>query len=136
MKPRASAPSTRSGFFPLTHSARSPTACLSAPASARSGVMSLKSTPGVGKSGTSRIFVRRSMLKTRALSLRQVSQVAPEEQRRELAGELCELLQVLQALSPALVASRTQRGCDELPEQSGLAAGGGAEGAQVPRRDA
>ena len=55
MKPRASAPSTMSGFSGRAKSASSPTACRNAAASATSGMMSLKTMPGFGKSGTSRM---------------------------------------------------------------------------------
>src|SRR5579871_1846818 len=61
MKPRASAPTTMSTLRGSAHAARSSTAWWSAAASARSGMMSLKTIPGLGKSGTSRMRVRRSM---------------------------------------------------------------------------
>ena len=54
--------------------------------------MSLKPIPGVGKSGTSRIFDFRS---TRWLAARDPAQVAPEEQLRELLRERSEGLEIL-----------------------------------------
>jgi hypothetical protein len=59
MNPRASAPSTRSGFFSAPHVESCSTVYASAAGSARSGVMSLKPTPGCGQSGISRTFSAR-----------------------------------------------------------------------------
>ena len=96
--------------------------------------MSLKPTPGVGKSCTSRIFVRRSIALTDCASL---STFAPEEQVRELLRELGELLQVVSACARAARCLRERSaGRDQLLEQRRLAVGGRAEGAQVARVDA
>src|ERR671924_585318 len=65
MKPRASAPSTRSGCLLLAQDASSSIVCRSASGSARSGMMSRKTTPFCGKSGTSRTFSFRSTLTPR-----------------------------------------------------------------------
>ena len=56
--------------------------------------MSLKSTPGSGKSGTSRTRVVRSMPATRARLLDEAAGVAPEEKVGELLGVLREPLEV------------------------------------------
>ena len=50
--------------------------------------------------------------------------------------ELCERLQVPQSCRTALGVAGAKRRRDELLEQRGLTIGRGAEGAQVPRRDA
>ncbi len=62
MNPRASAPSTMSGFSGRAKSASSPTACRNAAGSATSGMMSLKTIPGFGNPGMSRMYVRRSAI--------------------------------------------------------------------------
>ena len=54
-KPRASAPTTMSGLRSAAQSPRRSMVSRSASAFARSGMMSLKTTPGSGQSGTSRI---------------------------------------------------------------------------------
>ena len=131
MKPRASAPRTRSGCFCLTQSASSPIVCLSAAGSASSGVMSLNPTPGVGKSATSRIFVRRSSALTPTLAGR--ARRAARELLRELGRADC------RSRSPccaALGVAGAERRRDELLEQRRLAVGGRPERAQVPRVDA
>src|SRR5882672_5033546 len=135
MNPRASAPITRSQSFSCTQVASCSTVSRSASASASSGVKSLNPTPGVGKSGTSRIFVRRSVT-ARSLSQRRVSQVAPEEQRRQLARELGELLHVAERLLAALCVATAQRRREQLLDQRGLPAGRRAKRAQVARVDA
>src|SRR4051812_9384119 len=55
MKPRASAPSTTSGFHGRARSASSSMMARKAGPSASIGMMSLKMIPGLGKSGTSRM---------------------------------------------------------------------------------
>src|ERR671922_294351 len=62
MKPRASAPRTTSGCLLRAQAASSWIVCRSASGSARSGMMSRKTTPGCGKSGTSRTFSLRETL--------------------------------------------------------------------------
>ena len=96
-------------------------------------MMSLKTMPGFGKSGTSRILPRRS----RAL-IGSATQphVAPEEELRELLRELGERLQVLEPGLAALGVARAERRRDELLEQRRLPVGGGAERAQVAGVDA
>ena len=64
MNPRASAPRMTSGFFCFAQVASPSIVVCRASRSASSGVMSLKPTPGVGKSGTSRIFERRSITRS------------------------------------------------------------------------
>src|SRR4051794_4620890 len=134
MNPRASAPSTRSGCFPRPHPASSETVRCSVTGSASSGLMSLKPTPGSGKSGTSRIFVRRSIVE---LTSRpgHVPQVTPEQELRQLLRQLGEVLELLDPRLPALGVPRPQRRRDDLLEQRRLAVGAVPERAQVPRRD-
>src|SRR5919199_3098557 len=133
MKPRASAPRTRSGSFVFAHAPSSSIVCRSASASARSGMMSRKTTPFCGKSGTSRTFALRST----AMSGRdEPPQLAPEEELRQLLRELGELLEVLHARLPPLGVARAKRRRDDRLEQARLAGRRGAEGAQVARRDA
>jgi len=55
MKPRDSAPKTSSTLWPRNGFTISSTASASAAGSAKSGVKSLNTTPGLGKSGTSRM---------------------------------------------------------------------------------
>ena len=55
MNPRASAATTKSTASGRAHAASPTTAQSSAPASSSSGVMSLKTIPGLGKSGMSRM---------------------------------------------------------------------------------
>src|SRR2546429_584889 len=59
MNPRASAPRIRSGLRGSIHSPSSSTVWCSVAGSASSGMMSLKTIPGSGKSGTSRILASR-----------------------------------------------------------------------------
>ena len=133
MNPRASAPSTRSGCFSFTQSASSRDRLLQ-----RRGVGEQRRDvlePDARRREVRDLAdLRAEVDHVPGLSLGQFSQVAPEEQRRQLARELGELLQVVQPLRAALVAAGAQRRRDELLEQRRLAAGGGAEGAQVPRR--
>src|ERR671937_205151 len=97
MNPRASAPRTRSGSFVLPHAPSASIVCARASRSARSGMMSRKTTPFCGKSGTSRTLVLRST----AISGRdELPQLAPEEKLRELLRELGELEVVLAAGEP------------------------------------
>src|SRR5919197_2377189 len=132
MNPRASAPRTRSCSFVFAQAPSSSIVCRSASASARSGMMSRKTTPFCGKSGTSRTFAFRST----AMSGRdELPQLPPEEELRELLREPGELLEVLHPRLAALRVPRPQcRGHDGL-QQAGLASGGRAEGAQVAGRD-
>ena len=97
-------------------------------------MMSLKTMPGCGKSGTSRILAFRSSTPTSLPA--SVPEIAPEEQLRELLGQLGQGLQLLDGRLPALRVARAERGRHELLEQPGLSVGGGAEGAQMPCRDA
>src|SRR5436853_2578459 len=133
MKPRASAPRTRSGSFVFPHAPRAAIVSRRASGSARRGMMSRKTTPFCGKSGTSRTLALRS---TAMSGRHQVPQLAPEEELRQLLRELGELLEVLHPRLPPLRVARAQGGRDDRLEQAGLAARGGAEGAQVARRDA
>ena len=97
MNPRASAPRIRSGFFVAAHFPSSETVWSSASASARSGVTSLKPTPGWGQSGTSRILVFRST----GLAY-EVAQTSPEEALRQILSQLTQRLEVAQTLLAAL----------------------------------
>jgi len=88
--------------------------------------MSLKTTPFCGKSGTSRTLAFRNEL----------SQLAPEEELRELLRELGELLEVLHPrLSPLWIAG-AKGGRDDRLQQARLAGRGCPERPQVARRDA
>src|SRR2546423_8960470 len=133
-KPRASAPSTRSGSRSAVHVASSSTACRRAAGSSRSGVMSLKPIPGSGKSGTSRTRVFRSIAVTRSLA-GEPTDVAREEELGQLVRGLGERLEILEARAPALGVPRAERGRDERLEQPRLPVGGGAERTQVARGD-
>src|SRR5919199_4336705 len=133
MKPRASAPRTRSGSFVFAHAPSSSIVCRSASASARSGMMSRKTTPFCGKSGTSRTFALRST----AMSGRdELPQLAPEEKLRQLLRELGELLEVLHPRLPPLRVAGAQSGRDDGFQQARFAGRRGPEGAQVAGRDA
>src|ERR671937_2033284 len=128
MNPRASAPRTRSGAFVFPHAPSASIVCRSASASARSGMMSRKTTPFCGKSGTSRTLVLRST----AMSGRdELPQLAPEEELRELLRQLGELLEILHAGLPTFGVARAQRRRDDGVQQARLPGRGGAEGAQV-----
>src|SRR5919201_5870468 len=107
MNPRASAPRTRSGAFVFPHAPSASIVSCSASRSARSGMMSRKTTPFCGKSGTSRTFALRST----AMSGRdELPQLAPEEELRQLLRELGEVLEVLHArLAPLGVAGAQRR---------------------------
>src|SRR5580765_2512515 len=130
-KPRASAPSTRSACRSRVQSASWPTACWSACGSSRSGEMSLKPTPGSGKSGTSRTQVVRSISVTRARLLDEAADVAAKEQVGELLGALGEALEVGQSRLPPLLVPRAQGRRDHRLDEPALAVGRCAEGAQV-----
>src|SRR5690242_15439464 len=133
--PRASAPSTRSACRSRVHPASSPTACRRASASSSSGEMSLKPTPGSGKSGTSRTRVVRSIPATGRRLIDQAADIAAQQQVRELFGALREPLEVTDSFLAALGVPRAQRRCDHGLEQAALAVGCRAEGAQVARVD-
>src|SRR5579884_11777 len=134
-KPRASAPSTRSARRSRVQPASSLTACRRASGSSRSGEMSLKPTPGSGKSGTSRTRVVRSIPAMRARLLDEVADVAPQKQVCELLRVLRESLQVRDGGLPSLGAARAQGGCDHGFEEAALPIGRGAERPQVPGAD-
>ena len=82
-------------------------------------MMSLKTMPGFGKSGTSRIFAFRSTVTREPSSALASAQAAPEEQLRELLRQLGERLEVLEPGLPALGVPRAQRRRDDLLEQAG-----------------
>src|SRR5437588_4927333 len=133
MKPRASAPRTRSGSFVFAQAPSASIVCPSASASARSGMMSRKTTPFCGKSGTLRTLSFRST----AMSGRdELPQLAPEEELRQLLREPGELLEVLHPRLAPLGVAGAQGGRDDRLEQAGLASRSRAEGAQVAGRDA
>src|SRR5512142_1813325 len=132
-KPRASAPTTRSAPRSRVHSASSPTAWRNASGSRSSGEMSLKPTPGSGKSGTSRTRVMRSIAATSGRLIDQAANVAAQQQVRKLLGALREALEVTERFLPPLGVTRAQGRRDHRLEQAGLAVDGGAERAQVAR---
>src|SRR5207344_2475362 len=70
------------------------------------------------------------------LARREVTEIAPEEQLRELLRQLGQRLELLDAGLPSLGVAGAQRRRHELVQQAGLAVCGGAERPQVPRRDA
>src|SRR3954467_14484692 len=118
MKPRASAPSTRSGSSGLANAASSSPACRSASGSARRGMMSLKTIPSFGKSGMSRIFDARSTaMKPRRLDQR--AEGAPEQELRELLGRGGERLEVLEAREAPLRVPGAKRRRDDLLQEAG-----------------
>src|SRR5919206_3798972 len=132
MNPRASAPRTRSGSFVFPHAPRAAIVSRNASGSASRGMMSRKTTPFCGKSGTSRTLVLRST----AMSGRdELPQLAPEEKLRQLLRELGELLEVLHPRLPPLRVAGAQSGRDDGFQQARFAGRGRPEGAQVPRRD-
>src|SRR5215218_10431503 len=99
MKPRASAPRTRSGLRGAAHSVSASTVARSASASASSGMMSLKTIPGLGKSGTSRIFDFNSIAmvgRGLRLSRGERAQLTPEEELGQLLREGGEGLEILE----------------------------------------
>src|SRR5690242_1776457 len=122
-KPRASAPSTRSACRSVVQAASSPTAWRSASASRSSGEMSLKPTPGSGKSGTSRTRVMRSIAATARRLIDQATDVAAQQQVRELLGALREPLEVTESFLATLGVPRAQGGRDHRLEQPALAVG-------------
>ncbi len=109
-KPRASAPRTRSAPRSRVQVASSSTACASASRSRSSGEMSLKPTPGSGKSGTSRTFVLRSITGD-------LPNVAPEEEVGRLLGALREPLQIGERLATPVGVPGTERRPDHRLEQ-------------------
>ena len=95
-------------------------------ASPSSGMMSLKITPGFGKSGTSRIFASRSIAMPSSLPGCDPAHGLPEEQLRELLRRLAERAQLLEPLAGAA------RGCvSAAPEQPPGRAGPAARSAVV-----
>ena len=97
--------------------------------------MSLKPTPGSGKSGTSRTRVVRSIPATGRRLIDQTADVAAQEQVRELFGALREPLEIAERFLPALGVSRAQGRRDHRLEQAAFSVGCRAEGAQVARVD-
>src|SRR5262249_2989561 len=97
--------------------------------------MSLKPTPGSGKSGTSRTRVVRSIPATCRRLIDQAADVAAQQQVGELLGALREPLEVTESLLPALGVPRAQGRRDHRLEQAALAVGCGTEGAEVARVD-
>ena len=89
----------------------------------------MKTIPGFGKSGTSRIRSVRSRLPS---ALRESAELAPEEQPRELLRGLGERLEVVEPGLAALGVARAQGRRDELLEQARLPPCRVAEGAEVP----
>src|SRR6187397_1432669 len=134
-KPRASPPMTTSGCRSSAQSARRSIVCRNASWSASSGMMSLKTTPFSGQSGTSRILAFRSSTPVAAIRRSEVSEGAPEEELRELLRELRECPQIVQRSLTALGAARAEGRPDELLEQRCFAVGRGPERAQVARPD-
>src|SRR3954465_9260043 len=134
-KPRASAPMTTSTRRSRARSASPVTAASSPSGEARTGVMSLKTMPGFGKSGMSRTSASRSTAMA-GLSGDDLAQVADEEQVLEVRGEGGGVLERLDGLLAALGVARAQGRGEDLLQQRGLAVGAGAEGAQVAPADA
>ena len=91
MNPRASAATTKSTASGRAHSASRVTAASSAPASSSSGVMSLKTIPGFGKSGMSR-------MNDAERSSRDPPQVPDQQQMLQVRGDGREVLQRLDGL--------------------------------------
>src|SRR3984885_11572767 len=109
--------------------------------SSSSGVMSRNTTPGLGKSGMSRIWARRSTEGTgRSLAKselgRDLAQVADQQQMLEMGGDRREVLEGLDRLLAALGIARAQRGSEDALQQLRLAIGGAAEHAQIAPADA
>src|SRR5919109_2483037 len=98
-----------------------------AAASRRSGVMSLNTMPGLGKSGMSRTCSRRST----PTSARDLAQVPDQQQVLEVAGDRGQVLQCLDRLLALVGIARAQRRAEDLLEQRRLAVGRGAEHPQV-----
>ena len=89
---------------------------------ARTGVMSLKTIPGFGKSGMSRTSASRSTAMAR-LSADDLAQVADEQQVLEVRRDGREVLQRLDRLLAALGVARAQRRGEDLLQQRRLAVG-------------
>ena len=126
MKPRASAPSTRSGLRCAAPVRQLLDRLRRAPrGSASSGMTSLKPTPGCGQSGTSRIFVVEiHRAHAYATSRRRARQKRSCDSSWRASPSDCE---VLEPGLPPLGIARAERGRDELLEQAGLAVGGRPE---------
>src|SRR3954447_901916 len=129
-KPRASAPMTTSTRRSRARSASPVTAASSPSGEARTGVMSLNTMPGFGKSGMSRTSASRSTAMA-GLSGDDLAQVADEEQVLEVRGDGSQVLERLDGLLAALGVARAQCRGQDLLQQRGLAVGAGAEDAQV-----
>src|SRR4051794_25744767 len=117
------------------------------------GVMSLKTIPGLGKSGMSRTNSARStaLMSCPCRDVRageparpsllgpssdDLAQVADQQQVLEVRRDRREVLERLDGLLAALGVPRAQRRREDLLEQRGLAVGAGAEDAQVAPADA
>ena len=100
--------------------------------------MSLKSIPGLGKSGISRISARRSyaFARGRAHQRTILRRSRIEQQVLEVGGHRGEVLERLDRLLAPLRVARAQRRREDLLQQVGLAVGRGAEHAQVAPADA
>src|SRR5215211_302564 len=133
MKPLASAPRIRSGCRGPANSASCSTVSCSASASARSGMMSLKTIPRLGKSGMSRIFDVRS---TDTSGPHEGANCPPEEELRELLRKRRKCLEVFEAGAVAVRIMRAELRRDDLLELRRLLFCSGLERAQVPRLDA
>ena len=96
---------------------------------------SLKTTPSVGKSGTSLIRSRRSSVVVTTSSPPSL-QVADEQEVRELLGDSRERLQVVERVLAPLGVARAQAGRDELLDERRLAPRCRQDSAQVTRVDA
>src|SRR5690348_10677234 len=136
MNPRASAATTRSTDRGRASAASSDTAWPSAVASSSRGVMSLKTIPGLGKSGMSRTSALRSTVLTAGLSADDAAQVADQQQMPEVRGHRGEVLECLDRLLAALGIARAQRRGEDALKQLGLAVGRASEHAQVAAADA
>src|SRR5947209_12788372 len=99
--------------------------------------MSLKRIPGLGKSGMSRMWARKSIAApASAGSRRDPTQVADEQQVLEVRGDRGEVLERLDRLLAAVGIARAQRRREDLLEQRRLPVRGGAEDTQVATADA
>src|SRR5215207_2946289 len=95
---------------------------------ARIGVMSLKTIPGLGKSGMSRTSAARSTAMERsAVSADDLAQIADEQQVLEVRGDRGEVLERLDGLLAPLRIARAQRRREDLLQQRRLALRGGLE---------
>src|ERR1044072_710989 len=88
--------------------------------------MSLKTIPGLGKSGVARMGSSR-----RTPLARQLAQIANQQQVLEVGRDRGQVLERLDRLLAALGIAGAQRRGKDLLEQRGLAVGRGAEDAQV-----